>query len=151
VRRYRTFLATALVAIGMMSFVLYFPVRAHAMPIHQFDKMAATDQGDYIARLIVGAQKVLIAEGRDDDAAKVNKLFTETLPGDKTTLGLGEFDSNLDRARVVDAQNLVKNPNARRVEVEDAMAVTLKKNGIILPLSFFSVAATFKPKYPPQR
>jgi hypothetical protein len=36
------------------------------------------------------------------------------------------------------------------LEVEDAMAVTLKKNGIELPDSFFTVASNFQPKLPPK-
>jgi hypothetical protein len=38
----------------------------------------------------------------------------------------------------------------RRLEVEDAMIVTLKKNGIDLAPSFLTFASGFRPKYPPQ-
>ncbi len=50
-------------------------------------------------------------------------------------------------ARVTDAKNVTKDLNARRIEVEDAMALTLKKNGIILPPSFMHVGDNFKPKH----
>ena len=40
------------------------------------------------------------------------------------------------------------NPSARRLEVEDAMFVTLKKNGIVLPESFMYVGDKFHPKFP---
>jgi hypothetical protein len=123
----------------------------NAQEIRQFDKMAGPDQDAYIATLVIGAQKVLIDEHKSADAAKINKLFTQTLPGDKTTIGLGEFDSNLDRARVADAENVVKNPNMQRLEVEDAFAVTMHANGIDLPDSFFTVARNFHPKFPPQQ
>jgi hypothetical protein len=61
-----------------------------------------------------------------------------------------EFNRNLARARVIDAQNIAKDPNAQRVEVEDAMFATLQKNGIELPDSFFTVLSNFHPKYPPK-
>jgi hypothetical protein len=56
----------------------------------------------------------------------------------------------LAKARVTDAKNIEKDPKAQRIEVEDAMAVMLKKNGVELPDSFFTVASGFKPKFPMQ-
>src|SRR5262245_44827237 len=88
--------------------VLY---RAHAMEISKFDKMATEDQGEYIAGLIMGAQRVLIDEGQPDLAAKVHKLFNTTLPGDNFSLGMAEFDRNLDRARVLDLKRVIADPN----------------------------------------
>ena len=102
------------------------------MEIEKFDRMAAQDQSDYIVVLIEGAQKVLIQSGRKDIADKVHKLFVTILPGDQDPVGAVEFESNLARARLADIRNLEKDPNAARLEVEDAMAVTLKKNGIEL-------------------
>ena len=87
--------------------------------------------------------------GKADLATKVNELFTEVPAGDKISLGLNELESNLDRARVADIQRIQKNPDARRLEIEDAMIVTMKKNGIELPQSFLTVASNFKPKLPP--
>ena len=54
----------------------------------------------------------------------------------------------LARARVADAKRPANDPNARRLEVEDAMIVTLRKNGIELPPNFLTVASGFKPKLP---
>jgi hypothetical protein len=53
-------------------------------------------------------------------------------------------------ARLIDAQKVEKDINAQRVWVEHALAVTLEKNGIELPDSFFTVLSNFKPKYPLQ-
>ncbi len=144
----RAFRFTRLV--WLLSASMLFLTTAKAMEIQKFDKMAAEDQGAYIATLIVGAQKVLIDAGRNDDADKVQNLFAKVLPGDKVSVGAGEFVRNLDRARVADVQNIIKDPKAQRLEVEDAMFVTLQKNHIELPDSFFTVAKNFKPKYPPQ-
>jgi hypothetical protein len=98
-----------------------------------------------------GAQKVLIDQGQKNQATKVDSLFKEIPAGDKISLGLNEFNSNLELLRVAAAENAQKNPKGPRVEVEDAMAVTLHKNGIELPDSFFTVAKNFKPKTPPAK
>ena len=58
---------------------------------------------------------------------KIHKLFVTILPGDRDPVGAVEFERNLARARVADIENLEKNPRADRLEVEDAMFVTLKK------------------------
>ena len=121
---------------------------AQAMEIVQLDKMASEDKGEYVGLLVGGAEHVLKDEGRADLAAKVEALFTTTLPGDQITVGMAEFTRNVARARVADAKRIAKDPNAQRLDVEDAMAVTLKKNGIELPHSFFTVGRNFKPKYP---
>jgi hypothetical protein len=123
---------------------------AHAMQIEQFDKLAVHDQGDYIALLLGGAQNLLRDSGKNYDLAKLNKLFSEIRPGDETTVGMMEFEANLARARVLDAERYAKDHNATRLEVEHAMIVTLKKNGIILPPSFMHVMDHFKPKNRPK-
>jgi hypothetical protein len=132
----------------LVSVVMLFASVAQAMEIIQFDKMAVQDQADYITVLVDGAQRVLIVEGKNDLAAQIHKLFTEVHSGDRMTLGMIAFEENLDRARLFDAESHARDHNAQRVEVEDAMAATLKKNGIELPDSFFNVASNFKPKLP---
>lgn len=129
---------------------LLFSSAAQAMEIWKFDKMAVRDQGGYIQLLVDGAQEVLIEEGKRDLAEKAYQLFTETPPGDKYSLGMTEFQLFLARARVLDAKNLEKNHDAKRLEVEHAMILTLKTNGIILPKSFMAVGKDFKPKHPPK-
>jgi hypothetical protein len=121
---------------------------AQAMEIWKFDKMADADQDEYFGDLVVGALKVLKDDGKPDLAERVRKLFTEIPPGAKISLGMAEFEVNLALARVADAKRLEKDPNARRLEVEDAMIVTLKKNDIILPKSFLTVMNDFKPQHP---
>ena len=135
----------------LMSTIVLMGSTAHAMEIEKFDKMAAKDQSDYIVVLVEGAQQVLIKEGKRDLAAKIHALFTTTLPGDESPIGVVEFESNLARARSADIRRLQKDPRATRLEVEDAMAATLEKNGIPLPDAFFTVASAFRPKYPPKR
>ena len=78
-------------------------------------------------------------------------MFTIEDPGDLDSHGIIEFELSLARAREADARRALNAPNAARLEVEDAMAVTLKKHGIELPDTFFTVASAFRPKYPPKR
>lgn len=125
---------------------------AQAMEIRQFDKMAVPDQSEYVGLLVQGAQKVLTDAGRSDLAAQVEHLFTTTLPGDKFTLGIVEFESNLALAREADAKRVLSDLNAHRLEVEDAMLVTLKKNNIPLSEDFIggfrAANSGFRPKLP---
>jgi hypothetical protein len=90
----------------------------------------------------------LTNEGRTDLATQVHQLIMTTPPGDKMSLLMTEFERNLALARVEDAKNAVKNSNTQRIEIEDAMAVTLKKNGIDLPDTFYTVLSNFRPKLP---
>jgi hypothetical protein len=120
---------------------------AQAMTIQQYDKMADKDQARYVQLLVEGAQQVLIDQGQRDLAAKVYQLF-RVRPGDDISLGIWEFNQNLDLARLADANRLARDPNALAIHVEAAMMVTLKKNGIELPKSYFDVGKDFKPNYP---
>ena len=121
---------------------------AQAMEIRQFDKMAEQDRNEYVAELVQGTEKVLTDAGKPDQAAKVSKLFTTYLGNDRSSVGVVEFTSNLARARLADAQNVAKDPNAQRIEVEDALCVTLQKNGIEVPDTFYTVLSNFRPRLP---
>jgi len=120
---------------------------AQAMEIQQFDKMAQDDRAEYVSALIQGAEKVLTDESRSDLAAQVSHLFTTNAPGDKISIGMTEFYLNLAILRVSDTENAQKNPKDPRVEVEDAKALTLQKNHIELPDSFYTIASNFEPKH----
>lgn len=143
--RFNKFLVAA-----FMSAAMLVPNMVQAMEIRQFDKMADQDQAEYIGLLVQGAEKVLLAEGRADLQQQVHHLFSTTPPGDKMPLGMTEFEINLALARANDAKNAIAHPDDPHLEVEDAMFVTLKKNHIELPDSFYTVAKDFHPKFPPQ-
>ncbi len=145
--RFNDFLAAT-----FLSAAMFFIGAAQAMEIRQFDKMAEDDQNEYVAELIVGAQQVLKEAGNPDLAGQVHTLFTtKKNSADQISLGRAEFEANLARAREADERRIGSDPNARRLEVEDAMIVTLRKNGIELPPSFLTVASNFKPKFPPAK
>ena len=125
--------STALSAIAAMVSV---GGAAQAMEIQQFDRMAFADQKEYVIELVEGAQKVLRDEGRGDLAEKVGRLFTTKDSQGKISIGMGQLEIAIARARVVDARNVDKDPQAARLEVEDAMAVVMEYSGIELPPSF---------------
>jgi hypothetical protein len=135
----------------MVSTVLLFGSATQAMTIVQFDKMSDDDQDEYVADLVVGAIRVLDSAEQHDPSIKVHKLFTDIKPGDKISDGMSDFAILLAKARVADDLRVQKEPHARRLEVEDAMALTLRKNGVEVPDSFFTVNASFRPKHPPKR
>jgi len=136
----------------LASAAVLFSSAATAMEIQQYDKMATSDHGEYFQFLENVAHRVFIDTGKRDLDEKMYHIFTETPPGDEIPLGVTEFASNLDRARVADVERAIKDPNAHRLEVEDAMLVTLKKNDIPLSQEFIrefrAFAKDFKPKHP---
>jgi hypothetical protein len=123
---------------------------AQAMEIQQFDKMASQDRSDYVASLVMGTQQVLTDEGRPDLVDQIHKLFTETPVGDEASIGMTEFMRNLARARVADAERAAADSNAHRLEVEDAMLVTLQKNNIPVPQGFVRAFRAINSNFRPQ-
>lgn len=121
------------------------------MTIVQFDKMAGQDQAAYIGDLIIGAEKVLADQGNSALAAQVKQLFTTKNAGDADTIGMVEFERNLARARLADAKRAETDANSPRLDVENAFAVTLKRNSIELPKTFYTVNGNFRPKLPPKK
>ncbi|HEY4074882.1 MAG TPA: hypothetical protein VGM52_17430 [Herbaspirillum sp.] len=121
---------------------------AQAMEIQQFDNMDDRDQAAYVGLLVQGAETVLTNEGRTDLATQVDKLFLTKPAGDKMALGMTEFERNLVILRENDARNAISRPSDPRLEVEDVMFLTLQKNHIGLPDSFFTVNSNFRPKQP---
>jgi hypothetical protein len=137
----------------ILSAAILFPGAAQAMEIQQFDKLASEDKGEYVSSLVGGAEQAFKDEGRADLAAQVDHLFTTTDPGDAHTVGIVEFQLNLARARVADSNRVAKDPTAHRLEVEDAMLVTLQKNNMPLSQAFIrafrAINNNFRPQLPP--
>jgi len=113
-----------------MGLCLPAPLMATGFP--QFDKMDVYDQAEFIAVLVDATQKAVRDDGKADFAAQIERLFTDVEPGDAMSLGLVELERNVARARVFDLQHVEKDPKAERLDVEDALFVTLKKNGIVM-------------------
>jgi len=134
---------------GSMLAAILVASAAQAMEIWKFDKMAQDDRAEYVSELIGGAEKVLTDEGKADQAGQVAYLFRTNTPDGNTSIGMSQFTVTLAMARLTDAKNVEKDPSTARIEVEDAMTLSLEKNdGIKLPDSFFRIASSFRPKYP---
>ena len=125
--RFNRFMAATFLSAAML-----LPSAAQAAEFRQFDRMNIEAQSEYVAVMIATTQKALKSDGRADFAAKMERLFTTIEPGDSMPLGLVEYVRNEARARLADAKRAEKDPNARRLDVEDALFVTLKKNGIVM-------------------
>ena len=139
---------TQYLASTFLAAAMFLTCAAQAMEIQQFDKMAPDDQSSYVGFLVQRAERILTSEGRAGLADQVHYLFTTKDPGDAHSIGRVEFELSLARARTDQADGLVESPNARRIEVEEVMYDTLKKNGILLPSSFLTAGKDFKPKFP---
>jgi hypothetical protein len=139
---------------AMLSVAVLLSSAAQAMEIQRFDKMAQDDRAEYVSQLISGAAKVLTGQGNADQAKNVEKLFATNAPDGNASIGMSQFMLDVAKARLADAQRALKDPNAHRLEVEDAMLITLKKNNIPMPQDFIrdfrAINSNFRPKYPPQ-
>jgi len=136
---FRSFCAAATAVIAMFTLGT-----AWAMPVQVFDRMSVQDRGNYISVMIAGAKKVLTEAGQPEAVEKIEKLFTTVLPGDQVSVGSAELSLNLAAVTKAEADNLVKDPNAKPLPVELAMIATLKANGIILPKTFMRVGDEFQ-------
>ena len=89
--------------------------------------MAAQDQHDYVKYLVAKAELVLVQRNQSQEAAKLEKLFTKSAPGEHLSLGEKQFQENLVFLRRVLAEppTMVAPPT-----VETALAMTMSKSGI---------------------
>jgi hypothetical protein len=127
------------------------PVGA-AMDITEYDKMVDGDRQAYLDFLVDTVQQILMAHGRNNDAAKTYRLFHGPQKGEPLTEGEKLFKKNLDSLRTKDAQKHYSDPNAPRVQVEAALMATLKENKITLPTDeikeLLQMSSRFKPRFP---
>lgn len=130
-----SFLLTVIVALCLA-------VSLSAMPFQQFDSMNMLDQAEYIAVMVYTAQSVLRNSGGATYAGQIEQLFATVKPGDSISDGLAELESNIDELRVHDIKNVIKDPKARRYDVEIALLVTLKKNNIPITQPFVNAVNT---------
>lgn len=108
------------------------PPQLHATNFAFFDRLPSEFQAEYVAVMIDATEKALRTAREGDAAQKVHQLMTTILPGDESPLGLVEYERNEARARVADLNDVQKNPRAERLDVADALFVTLEKNNIKL-------------------
>ena len=87
---------------------------------------------------------ILTKSGHADQARKVARLFPDPDRATATPV----FKAALAQEREVDDKRNIEQPDASRLEVEDALLELLKKNGIALPDSFYTVNRDFRARLP---
>jgi hypothetical protein len=121
----------------------------HAIDFPSFDALTLGPQAEHIAEMVASAEQALRDEGRRDLADKVQDLFATTLQGDSFPVGLVELERNVARGRVADLNRVEKDAGATRLDVEDALFVTLQKNDIFtdaMPDAVMRLMAGFRPR-----
>src|SRR4051812_21227385 len=126
----------ASILVAFLSAVVLSPRPAMAMLFSQFDHMSNEDRQNYLNLLVDAAQQVLIQQRHTADADRIHRLFTDIRRGDQMPIGVAELELNLDSARVHDANRAIQSPNAPRMQIETALAMTLQKNGIRITPEF---------------
>jgi hypothetical protein len=126
--------------IGVAIVALVLSTVSQAMPISQFDKMQRSDRELYVGRLLDGTAESLKAHGHEDQAQEVLNFFN-----DRTEQGgIQRLEMNLKAFRQIGRQNV--NNTQPVYQVEDAFALTLKNQGIDVPVSFLlTINKNFKP------
>lgn len=133
----------------LLALLVFRMATANAMQIPQYDTMGAKDEGRYVALLLKGAHQGLEAHGQTKQDKQLLALFTDNSPQG----GAAQFEQNLQVARLLNSKNAA-DPNNKQppYEVENAMAVTLKDNGITVPASFLlTIKNDFKPASSPSK
>ena len=119
-------------------------VPADAMTIREYDSMSEKDRVDYMTLLTDRSIDALNAEGKEDMAGKLYKFFVSMEKNGDVPLGVMAFYKNLETARNLDNKNYAQDSNSKRLHVEHAFILTLKKNGIDVPQNIMTIASDFK-------
>ena len=130
----------------VLSAALLFTGAANAMQIPQYDKMAQSDKKDYQVLLIEGTEDALDVYSNHEQSKKLITLFLDKSDNG----GFYQMAKNLQALRIINARN-AKDPNNKQppYEVEHALALTLKDNGIPVPIRvLLMLGKNFKPKSP---
>lgn len=133
--RLRKVLAGAAISVVVISGFVLFASTANATTFPVFDHMDSDAQAEFIADMVDRTEQALRDGGKPDLALKTEQLFAQDKPSDPLSVGLAELESNVGHARVADFDRLAKDPKTPRVQVEVALFLTLKNNGIELSSS----------------
>jgi hypothetical protein len=108
--------------------------------------MALDDQATYVSELVEASAKMLRQTGHPDQAAKAIALFKDS----SRQGGLGQLVTNMKALQAKNTINAnVPNSHEAFFDVEAAMQLTLRNNGISVPLKFLeSVNRGFAPQLP---
>ncbi|HEX3912702.1 MAG TPA: hypothetical protein VHW71_04280 [Steroidobacteraceae bacterium] len=139
------------ISVAIISAAVLLSGAAQAMEIRQFDKMAVSDQAEYIADLIQGAEDVLNDAAQRDQSEKLRHLFIDIAQGDQISLGMAELNVNLAGVRAAEVSRQARDAKLRHLDVEDTFKATAEDHGIKLSDAVFSVNSKFRPKLPPKQ
>src|SRR5271170_4466025 len=121
---------------------------ARALSFHDFIRMNDDDDATYVTAMVEGVAKMLRANGQTDQARKLIAFFKDS----SKQGGVNQLAMNMKAMNGLNNRNAI-NPNNRAhvYEVEDAMALTLKENGIIVPAGYLlAINHDFRPAGPPR-
>jgi hypothetical protein len=106
---------------------------APAMTLDNFARLNMDDEATYVTMMVESSAKMLRQQGKADQADKALALFRDS----SKKGGVNQLAINLKLANNTNNFNAI-NPNNRTamLSVEDAMARTLRENGIDVPVSF---------------
>ena len=138
----------ATVAVALISFAPCLTVGAKAMSFEDFARMNNDDEAGYVVYLVEAAAQMLKAQGHADQAGKAVSLFKDSSKNG----GVHHLASNLEMLNSLNNRNAT-NPNNRVpvYQIEDAMELTFRDAGIIVPAKFLMESGeNFVPTGPPR-
>ncbi len=139
----------ARLAVALIAFAPCLTVGAKAMSLDDFARMNNDDEAGFVAFLVAASAEMLKANGQQEKADKAVLFFKDS----SRSGGVRQLASNLKVMQGLNNRNAT-NPNNRApvYQVEDAMAVTLKADGIIVPVGYLLTASRdFQPSGPPRQ
>jgi hypothetical protein len=138
----------AKLALALTMFTLGFTVGAKAMSFDDFARMNNDDEAGYVAFLVETSAQMLKANGQPDQAGKAISFFKNS----SNNGGVRQLASNMKMLNALNKRNAI-NPNNRApvYQIEDAMELTLKDAGIIVPAKYLLASSqNFVPAGPPR-
>ena len=139
----------ATLAVILISFAPCLASSARAVSFIDFAHLNNDDEAGFIAFLVDAAAQTLKAHGHLTKLIRSSPFFHDTSKNG----GVQQLAAHLKTMSGLNNRNAT-NPNNRApaYQIEDAMALTLKDDGIIVPASYLlSVANDFRPSGPPRQ
>jgi hypothetical protein len=139
----------ATLVVALISFAPLLTAGAKAMSLDDFARMNNDDEATYVAILVEASAKMLKANGQPDQARKAILLFNDSSKNG----GVPQLASNLKMINTLNKRNAI-NPNNRApvYQFEDAMEITFKDAGIIVPTGYLlTISKDFHPSGPPRQ
>jgi hypothetical protein len=132
----------------LICFSLVWSVPVRAMGLEAFGRLNNDDEATFVTLLVEAAAQKFKAQGQPDQAAKVIAYFK--VPGRDG--GAQQFASHVQAMYATNKLHAT-NPNNKvpELQIEDAMAVTLREQGFDVPVKYLLASGkTFKPVGPPR-